>query len=704
MTSSSRKSQLGTSPPPLGPAEPYRPARDFTRGFDALPAGTQLGEFEIEGMLYETPCGIVYLANDPVLQRQVAIKEYLPLAWAARGHGSQVTLRSPANLPAFVQGQRAFINQAQALVRFDHPSLMRVYRCWEANRTAYMVTPYYEGRTLQQVREQMNKPPSEAWLRALLEPLLEALQLLHGAAVQHLNITPEHILLQPDGMPVLFDLGLRAPEGGGIGADKSLLNPAYAPIEQYAETEQLQVGPWTDLYSLAATVYFAISGSAPLPATARAVGDTQMPLAEMASRMGNGFIGARYSRGFLEAFDWALAVRPQDRPQRVTQLRQVLGSVMPAPPEMPVEEAPTAPLQGRAAEPPPGMYETWIAPPRASGATQAPAPRTPLSPRELGERLHATVTRATADVPERERTRPPRLGPLGRAAAEGPAVPPFEASILQALASAETSIEVDERNRQSRFGSEAAAASRLAAEVPDRTPAASAAIDPLAGMFVPESHLGVQQPRWRRHRPWWTRSWARWSGAAVVTVALAWVTAMLWQDQRLSERATDVMARALERQPEAPAPAPAPNSTVQPVQPAPQTVAPAAQPLPPTPAAQATAPAPAGAADAGGAALAGSGTSTQTDVPAPADEPPAAAAPPKKQGSSSKVASVTAGSKAGSRASRTAADQASATPRAACGNRVQFSLYYCMQTQCRKPQFRGHPQCRSLYERDAVVD
>lgn len=743
----------GASKPAAQPSPPGREP-EGPRGADALPAGTQLGEFEIECVLSENARGIVYLAIDPVLQRRVTIKEYLPMAWATRGPASQVVLRSPARLAEFVHGQRAFINEAQALVRFDHPSLMRVYRCWEANRTAYLATPCYEGKTLQQVRDEMTQPPSEAWLRALLEPLLEALQLLHGAAVYHLNLTPEHILLQSDGKPVLFDLGVRADEGR-LGADKSLLNPAYAPIEQYAETEQLRVGPWTDLYSLAAVVYFCVSGRAPLPATARAVGDQQVSLADLVSRLGQQYIGPRYGRNFLEAFDWALAVRPQDRPQRVAQLRQVLGGPAAAPgtadaAEPAGREEPRKPFvpefeatvqQPR--EPSFADTQTWFVPPpqppqSAMAGGVPPSPAAPLSPRELGERLHATVKSATAAPAFDRAQRPPqpKLGDLGGApAADARAEPDFQASIQQALRSATSSIEADEREN-SRFGD--AQPSRFNFDAPGVMAGGPMDVPPGATVpgYVPES--AFERPRRRRRTPWWRRSGMRWGASMVAVAALAWLSAAEWGNQRLAERVMDTVARTLRPAQEARGPTISSQAPVaaapaeDPASAAERSLAAADTALgraPTAAAPQAAASPPEGASAEASAArpvgtetVTGSGTTTAptaataTAVAAAAAAREQPAPPPQatqdkpadeaeeKSSSSTKVASVKAGEggkKAASRKSAAAAEVS--TPRAACGGRVQFSLYYCMQTQCKKPQYYKHPQCRALRERDTIV-
>ncbi len=304
---------------------------------DALPAGTRLGEFEIQKILGIGGFGIVYLAMDHALQRLVAIKEYMPAALAGRGPDNDVIVRSAAGAETFTLGLRSFINEARLLARFDHPSLVKVYRFWEAHGTAYMVMPYYQGQTLLQVRRAMNGPPDEAWLRRLIMPLLGALECLHKENIFHRDIAPDNILLLDDdngparGRPVLLDLGAaRKVIGDHSQTLTAIVKPSFAPIEQYAETVQIRQGPWTDLYALAAVVHFCITGRPPMPATARAVHDELPTLKQMSSGLASGF-DCHLSESFAGAIDHALAVRPQDRPESIAAWREALSGIVSAP-------------------------------------------------------------------------------------------------------------------------------------------------------------------------------------------------------------------------------------------------------------------------------------------------------------------------------------------------------------------------------------
>ncbi|WP_374592417.1 serine/threonine protein kinase [Aquabacterium sp.] len=297
---------------------------------DVLPAGTRLAEFEIECVLGCGGFGVVYRAIDHALQRRVAIKEYLPSALVVRGPEGRIELRSPAHADTFELGRRSFINEARLLARFDHPSLVKVYRFWEANDTAYMAMPYYEGVTLREARRDMTKPPSEAWLRGLLGPLLGALDVLHRAQVYHRDIAPDNILLLGDVsgegecQPVLLDFGAaRHVIGDHTQTLTAIVKPSFAPIEQYAESAQLKQGPWTDLYALGAVVHYCLTGRPPMPATTRVVHDDLPALRTIGPAIERDF-GRRYGAGLLGAIDHALAVRPADRPASVQAWRDEL--------------------------------------------------------------------------------------------------------------------------------------------------------------------------------------------------------------------------------------------------------------------------------------------------------------------------------------------------------------------------------------------
>ncbi len=304
--------------PLVSPSASNSTSNSASTSNNVLPVNTRLGEFEIIGLIGEGGFGIVYLALDHSLERQVALKEYMPSALATRGQGLGVSVKSPRHAETFEAGLRSFVNEAKLLAHFDHEALVKVHRFWEANGTAYMVMPLYEGVTLKHALKDLPERPSEEWLKSILEPLIDALELMHAKQCFHRDIAPDNLLILHDGRPVLLDFGAaRRVIGDMTQALTVILKPGFAPVEQYAEVPEMKQGPWTDVYALAALIYYAISGRAPTPSVARIMNDTLIP----AEELGKG----QYSVEFLRAIDAALVVHPDRRTQSMTQLRAELG-------------------------------------------------------------------------------------------------------------------------------------------------------------------------------------------------------------------------------------------------------------------------------------------------------------------------------------------------------------------------------------------
>jgi hypothetical protein len=390
-----------------------------------LSAGHLIQEFRIDGVIGEGGFSIVYDAYDLSLGRSVALKEYLPHSLAARGPGDAVVVRSERQRETFRLGLRSFVNEARLLASFDHPALVKVYRFWEQNDTAYMVMPYYQGPTLRTHLRELRGRPDEAWLRTLLDPLLQALATIHEARVFHRDVAPDNILLlggdprRP--APLLLDFGAaRRVIGDATQALTVILKPGFAPVEQYAESASMKQGPWTDIYALCAVLYTAVVGRVPVPSVSRIMTDELLPAASLAH--------SRYSHDFLAAIDKGLAVRPEHRPQSVGELRALFdgGETIP-PSRVPVQgSAPAGPAIGRGGDelptvmpprPPAGAavdgLPTLIA---AAGPGAAPPDAGRGAPTPFDDLLGGlTPTDTDATV-----LPPPR--PPARGAAGGPAV------------------------------------------------------------------------------------------------------------------------------------------------------------------------------------------------------------------------------------------------------------------------------------------
>ena len=293
---------------------------------DALPPGTRLAEFEILALLGVGGFGMVYKAFDHSLHRAVAIKEYMPSALAGRAQGQSLWVRSSSDQVTFNAGLASFVGEARLLAQFDHPSLVKVFRFWEANNTAYMVMPLYSGMTFKQARAQMRTPPPEIWLRKVLWSVLGALRVLHEGNTLHRDISPDNIFLQDIGPPVLLDLGAaRHAINDQDRKHTAVLKVNYAPIEQYSDGDQdLRQGPWSDLYSLAAVVHGCLCNDTPLPSTLRSIRDRMVSFSRVARTVKRQF-GVEYSEPFVAAIAQSLALKPEDRPQSIDAFLQIMG-------------------------------------------------------------------------------------------------------------------------------------------------------------------------------------------------------------------------------------------------------------------------------------------------------------------------------------------------------------------------------------------
>ncbi|HEY0856075.1 MAG TPA: protein kinase [Albitalea sp.] len=357
-----------------------------SRNRESLAAGTRLDDFEILRTIGSGGFGTVYLAHDRALDRQVAIKEYLPAQLAFRARGLQVAVRAPELAASYVAGLKSFVNEAQILARFSHPAVVKVHRFWEANGTAYMVMPYVRGPTLRELRRSMKASPTEAWLRSVLDPLLDALAKLHAEGIYHRDIAPDNVLLPTLREPVLLDFGAaRRVIGDRSQTFTAVLKPSFAPIEQYAEANALRQGPWTDLYALGAVIVYMLKAMPPPPSTVRAVHDEMTPLTHCPP--------PDVSATFLSAVQWALAVRPQERPQSVQAFCDALNGhiVAPAARSLPLL-ATTLDVQGKAPVMVQGESATWDTTIRLGGG----APALPAPARRAAARTRSLAMAATA--------------------------------------------------------------------------------------------------------------------------------------------------------------------------------------------------------------------------------------------------------------------------------------------------------------------
>ena len=285
---------------------------------NALKAGQRVLWYEIERTLGQGGFGITYVATDTNLHQQIALKEYLPTELAVRENGLEVHPVSTAQADNFIWGLDKFMVEARTLAHFDHRNIVKVYSVFEANNTAYMVMRYEDGMSLGAIFNKRKRLP-ERLLQHLIHPILDGLEEVHNAGFVHRDIKPDNIYLRQDASPVLLDFGsARMTVGSETHAMTSLVSPGYAPFEQYVTGSDKQ-GPWSDIYSLGATLYRGICGVQPQDATNRseALSYTGNDVFVSALEVGRG----HYSESFLRAVDAALCFRFDERPQSVAEWR-----------------------------------------------------------------------------------------------------------------------------------------------------------------------------------------------------------------------------------------------------------------------------------------------------------------------------------------------------------------------------------------------
>ncbi len=288
---------------------------------NALVPGYQLHWYRIKDILGQGGFGITYLAYDLNLAHEVAIKEYLPIELSSRNPDDKsVHPVSDEQQERYHWGLERFIDEARTIGQFKHPNIVRVRNVFEANNTAYMVMDYELGESLQEILNRRKVLPEED-IKSVMFPIIDGTKLVHAAGYIHRDIKPGNIFIRVDGDPVLLDFGsARQSLEEKKQSLTSLFSKGYAPIEQYHtmdnESEEQQQGPWTDIYSLGATMYRCLAGVPPTDAVDRgsAMIHTGRDTYVCAVEIGEG----RYSRAFLEAIDYALMFKRQDRPPTVS--------------------------------------------------------------------------------------------------------------------------------------------------------------------------------------------------------------------------------------------------------------------------------------------------------------------------------------------------------------------------------------------------
>jgi formylglycine-generating enzyme required for sulfatase activity len=282
-------------------------------GAQPLKPGTRIESLRIDRVLGQGAFGVTYLVTDTVLDASFALKEFLPRRLVKRSENGALKSIDAAAQVKFTEGLASFLAEGRTAAGLEHTNVVKVFRCFEANGTAYLQMSWYRGEALHNLLKRGGTLNGEETL-ALALPLLDALQYIHDRKVVHRDIKPANIYVTQDGHPVLLDFG-----ASGHPADEQLGSKGYASPEQSGSNPS--AGPRSDIYGLAATLYRCVSGRIPPPASERqeAVANGQADPLVSLDRLVSG-AGLENLSGAIDA---GLAIDPASRPASATAWKRM---------------------------------------------------------------------------------------------------------------------------------------------------------------------------------------------------------------------------------------------------------------------------------------------------------------------------------------------------------------------------------------------
>lgn len=304
----------------------------------ALAPGTILnGKYLVGKLLGQGGFGLTYIGWDLMLEQKVAIKEYYPSGQVVRQNGASLEWYGTQQAQtARNSGKDIFLKEARKMTRVRKiPQVVQVLDLFLANETAYIVMDFIEGETLKQ-RLQKTGPLSWQDARDIFLPVIEAMEQVHQAGLIHRDLSPDNLMLQPDGGVQILDLGAAKDLNLNSGVSSmQVAKSGFSPLEQYIQ--QGGSGTWRDVYSIAATIYYTLTGILPPSAVDRLSKDTlRWDLPQLKA----------LPSGVLHALQKAMAIRSEDRTQTMQELYQGI-SVSKTAPKPPKAAAPAKKTAGK---------------------------------------------------------------------------------------------------------------------------------------------------------------------------------------------------------------------------------------------------------------------------------------------------------------------------------------------------------------------
>lgn len=289
-----------------------------------LPIDYELHWYSIKEILGMGGFGITYLAHDTKLNKNVAIKEFMPQGLMTRTADYSLHATGINHERIIRWGLERFVTEANTLRLFNHPNIVKVHSIIRKNNTAYIVMNYEHGKTLLALLKEGEKF-SEKQLRDMMLALLSGLEMMHNQGFIHRDIKPGNIFIRNDNSPVLIDFGSTRfaieEEGEEAKTLTQLTTPGYAPFEQYQGKSDLQ-GPWSDIYSMGATLYRVIIGEPPIDSVRRRQATDEEAIQEIWKKLEK--YTDQFSIPFLRAVEHALRSNIKSRPQNAAEWRKML--------------------------------------------------------------------------------------------------------------------------------------------------------------------------------------------------------------------------------------------------------------------------------------------------------------------------------------------------------------------------------------------
>ena len=281
----------------------------------SLPNDTRIDNYVISKTLSRGGFSFVYLAKEVDSGKRVVLKEYMPSKLAKRDAEMRVVARDEETIEYFNHGRKLFLQEAKALAKLQHPNIVHVNNFFSGNGTVYFAMEYEQGHNLHSYIKKHGGFLSEQFLLTVFPDLLNGLAMIHKTGFLHLDIKPSNVHLRPGGSPLLLDFGAVHPIMQTRSSQLTqVITPGFSPIEQYNNNGY--VGPWTDIYSLGATMRNCIDRRPPPEAIKRHEHDVMKPATEAYHK--------KYSANLLKAIDWAMEIDPMLRPQNADELLAVL--------------------------------------------------------------------------------------------------------------------------------------------------------------------------------------------------------------------------------------------------------------------------------------------------------------------------------------------------------------------------------------------